>query len=174
MPYGKRDNDDLDLNLVYLNACPDTLAICKTNTSTDPKLIRSTYTYSMSFKNSVPKNYFCYFNQTDMEDTDWEVNKTTTEAVTTYLYQQEKETKTKKVWQNGHLIKKRVSALEWDAESENDQMETLNLYGGRQLYSGVLQQGLLILNKDNTVAGGSDVTVLVSDVGEGAAAKAFF
>ena len=107
-----------------------------------------------------------------MSDTDWEVNKTTSSAVTTYLYQQEKERKTKKVYDHGRYIKKTYYELDWDSESDTEQTSTTALYGGRQLYSGLLQQGLFILNKDTT-ATGTDVQVVVSDVGSGTAAKVF-
>jgi len=47
------------------------------------------------------------------------------------------------------------------------------LYGGRQLYSGIIQQGLLVINENNQAAGGASQVFIVSDVGPGTAAKVF-
>ena len=45
----------------------------------------------MIFDGDIPKNYYCYFNQSNMGNTDWKIQKQVSDGVSTYVYQQKRE-----------------------------------------------------------------------------------
>jgi hypothetical protein len=47
----------------------------------------------MSFKNAIPKNYYCFFNQTNLQNTDWEVTKNVSQGISTYFFNMDKDWK---------------------------------------------------------------------------------
>ena len=61
--------------------------------------------------------------------------------------------------------------MEWEQDDDDQQDDNKELYGGRQVYTDVLQQGLLLINQDQTM--GQIALVHVTDMGPGFAEKHF-
>ena len=121
----------------------------------------------MDLSKPVPQNYFCFFNQTSMKDHEWEVTKPDNTDISTYLSQYKSYTKTKKVLDHGKWVKKTSTYFKWETEDEGDQADTSKFFQGQDLYTGVIHQGVLIINEQATKGGDSDYEVGVNALSKG-------